>query len=296
MAKILITGAMGQLGRALNKILLETENYEIYNTDIKKNTDEFIGDINSLDITDSKMVEKTFNEFKPDVIVNCAAYTAVDLCETDQANAYRINVEGPKNLAIAAQNINCKIVQISTDYVFDGMATTPYTEEMQGNPQSIYGLTKYEAEEIVMQFCSKSFIIRTAWMYGDGKNFVKTMLRLSECNNEIKVVDDQFGTPTSAKEVARLIAYLIETDAFGIYHGTCQGSTNWYEFATEIFKLSQRKIFVKPIKSSEFPVAAKRPTYSVLENKRLTDETDFIFADWHEELSHYIISLDLQND
>ncbi len=288
MNKILITGAMGQLGRALNKALLEHNNYQVYNTDVDENTDEFLGEVHNLDITNFEMVEKTLNLFMPDVIINCAAHTAVDLCETDKVNAYKINVEGPKNLAIAADRICSKLVQISTDYVFDGLTTIPYTEEMKVNPQSVYGLTKYEGEKVVMQYCSKSFIVRTAWMYGEGKNFLKTMLRLSENNKEIKVIDDQIGTPTSAKEVARLILFLIETDKYGIYHGTCEGSTSWYKFACEIFNLAQKETIVKPIKSSEYHVVAKRPAYSVLENKRLKDETNFLFTDWQEELNNYM--------
>lgn len=291
MKKVLITGSMGQLGRALNKSLLKSNNYEIYNTDVNEVNDVFLGKVYSLNITDIEAVEKTFNIFSPDVVVNCAAHTAVDLCETDQVNAYKINVEGPKNLAMFSDKMGAKMVQISTDYIFDGFATTPYTEEMKGNPQSIYATTKYESEKIVMKYCSKSYIIRTGWMYGEGNNFIRTMLNLSEKNKEIKVVEDQYGTPTSASEVARLIVYLIETENYGLYHGTCEGSTSWYEYAVEIFKLANKNVLVKPVKSYEYASIAKRPKYSVLENKRLKEETNFQFTSWSDELNVYIESL-----
>lgn len=293
MKKILITGSKGQLGRALNKYLESDTNfkYDIFNTDIKETVDCILGKVHSLDITNNEHVEKIVLTYKPDVVINCAAHTAVDLCETDQINAYKINVEGPQNLAIACDKIGAKIVQISTDYIFDGESTTPYTEEMEGNPLSFYAKTKYKSESAVMQYCSRSYVIRTGWMYGEGNNFVRTMLKLSEKNNDIKVVCDQVGTPTSAREVARLIFYLIETEQYGIYHGTCEGSTSWYDYAVEIFKLTNKDVNVKPIKSSDYISAAKRPAYSVLENKRLKEQTNFVFADWHSELVNYIKSL-----
>lgn len=290
MKKILVTGSKGQLGRALNRCLINFSEikYGLYNTDIKETVDEYLGKIHYLDITNNESVEQLILLNQPDVVINCAAHTAVDLCETDRESAHKINVEGPRNIAVACERIGAKMVHISTDYVFDGKSATPYTEEMIGNPLSYYGKTKYESEYVVMQHSSKSYIIRTGWMYGDGNNFVKTMLRLSEGNKEINVVCDQYGTPTSAKEVARLIRYLIETDKYGIYHGTCEGSTNWYEYATEIFKLSNKTVIVNPIKTSEYKSAAKRPLYSVLENKRLKEETNFTFAYWHDELKEYI--------
>lgn len=291
MKKILITGAMGQLGRALNKLLVNSNDYEIYNTDTKKDVDVSLGKVYSLDITDFEAARKIINDFGPNVIINCAAHTAVDLCETDKDNAYIINVEGPKNLAIISEKLNAKMVQISTDYIFDGNSTIPYTEEIIGNPQSFYAKTKYEAEKEVMQYCSRSYIIRTGWMYGEGNNFIKTMLKLSQEKKEISVVSDQTGTPTSAREVARLILFLIETEKYGIFHGTCEGSTNWYEYAVEIFKLAKKDILVKPIKSKIYPSAAKRPAFSVLENKRLKSETDFIFSHWYDELKNYMSSM-----
>lgn len=293
MKKILIAGSKGQLGRALNRCVenLSYIKYNSYNTDINGVVDKYLGRIHCLDITNKESVEKIILLNRPDVVVNCAAHTAVDLCETDRENAYKINVEGPKNIAIACEKIGAKMVHISTDYIFDGKSTVPYTEEMAGNPISYYGKTKYESEHVVLQHSSKSYIIRTGWMYGEGNNFVNTMLRISENDKEINVVYDQYGTPTSAREVARLICYLIDTEEYGIYHGTCEGSTNWYDYATEIFRLSNKMVKVNPIKTSEYKSAAKRPLYSVLENKRLKQETDFTFANWHDELEEYIWSM-----
>lgn len=294
MKKILITGAKGQLGRALNNVLMQEDIFIILNTDLNDSFDYKLGNIIKLDIADYDMVSKVVTDFKPDVIINCAAHTAVDLCETDQENAYKINVIGPKNLAIVAHKLSSKLVQISTDYVFDGISSVPYTEDVQGNPQSVYARTKYEAEKNVMHYNSNNIIIRTAWMYGEGKNFVKTMLKLAETNSSIKVINNQFGTPTSADIVAKMIIYLIRRDdTYGIYHGTCEGSTNWYDFAIEIFRLAKKNINVIPIKSSEFPAVAKRPSYSILENKRLKEETDFQFTEWKDELKKYIITLKL---
>ena len=212
MKRLLITGCNGQLGRALNQLYEGNREYELVNTDVAE-----------LDITDVSKVLKLTQEVRPYAIVNCAAHTAVDLCETDVDNAYRINAIGPRNLSIAAQRYGAKMVQISTDYVFDGKGTRPYTEFDATGPQGMYGATKLAGENFVKEFCSEHFIIRTAWLYGDGKNFVKTMLRLSETHDQVRVVRDQVGSPTSAKELAGMIAYLIPTDNYGLFHGTCEG-------------------------------------------------------------------------
>lgn len=290
MRKILITGSRGQLGRAVNSCLTSCKDakYELYNTGTREAVDEKLGNIHYLDITNNESVEKMILLYRPDVVINCAAHTAVDLCETDRENAYKINVDGPKNIAVSCEKIGAKMVHISTDYVFDGKSSLPYTEEMIPNPINYYGKTKYDSEQVVMKYSPKSYIIRTGWMYGEGKNFIKTIISLSENNKEISVVNDQFGTPTSAREVARLICYLIGTEQYGIYHGTCEGSTSWYDYAVEILKLANRNVNVKPIKSSKYNSAAKRPAYSVLENKRLKEQTAFNFANWYDELVDYI--------
>lgn len=298
MRKILITGSRGQLGRAVNACLTNCSDikYELYNTGTNEAIDENLGKIHYLDITNNESVEKMILLNRPDVVINCAAHTAVDLCEKDRENAYRINVDGPKNIAVSCEKIGAKMVHISTDYIFDGKSLVPYTEEMIPNPINYYGKTKFESEQIVMKHSSKSYIIRTGWMFGEGNNFVKTMLRLSEENDYIKVVYDQNGTPTSAKEVARLILYLINTEQYGIYHGTCEGSTNWYDYAVDIFKLANKNVNVIPIKSEDYISAAKRPAKSVLENRRLKEQTTFIFANWYDELKEYMNSLKISEN
>ena len=280
MKRLLITGCNGQLGRALNQLYEGNREYELVNTDVAE-----------LDITDVSKVLKLTQEVRPYAIVNCAAHTAVDLCETDVDNAYRINAIGPRNLSIAAQRYGAKMVQISTDYVFDGKGTRPYTEFDVTGPQGMYGATKLAGENFVKEFCSEHFIIRTAWLYGDGKNFVKTMLRLSETHDQVRVVRDQVGSPTSAKELAGMIAYLIPTDNYGLFHGTCDGVCSWADFSREIFRLAGKKTAVEGITTEEYGAAAPRPAYSVLENYMLKLTTDYRFADWEQAIAEYIKTL-----
>ncbi len=280
MKRLLITGCNGQLGRALNQLYEGNREYELVNTDVAE-----------LDITDVSKVLKLTQEVRPYAIVNCAAHTAVDLCETDVDNAYRINAIGPRNLSIAAQRYGAKMVQISTDYVFDGKGTRPYTEFDATGPQGMYGATKLAGENFVKEFCSEHFIIRTAWLYGDGKNFVKTMLRLSETHDQVRVVRDQVGSPTSAKELAGMIAYLIPTDNYGLFHGTCEGVCSWADFSREIFRLAGKKTAVEGITTEEYGAAAPRPAYSVLENYMLKLTTDYRFAEWEQAIAEYIKTL-----
>lgn len=280
MKKILITGCNGQLGRALNEIYKGNSEYELVNTDVA-----------DLDITDVTKVLALTEQVKPYAIINCAAHTAVDLCETDGDNAYRINAIGPRNLSIAAERYGAKMVQVSTDYVFDGKGTRPYTEFDKTGPRGMYGATKLAGENFVKEFSSNHFIIRTAWLYGDGKNFVKTMLRLSETYDKVRVVRDQVGSPTSAKELAKMIAYLVPTDNYGLFHGTCEGVVSWADFAKEIFRLAGKKTEVEAITTEEFGAAAPRPAYSVLDNYMLKLTTDYSFAPWEEAIAEYMKTL-----
>lgn len=285
--RIVITGANGQLGHAVNQVLKNRTDITIINTDMGEPT-AYCPII--LDITNPVAVMNLVQDLKPEIIINCAAHTAVDLCETDQERAYRINALGPKNLATAADALDVTLVHISTDYVFDGNAENPYTEDARTNPQSVYGTTKLAGEDFVKTLCSKYYIIRTAWLYGDGKNFIKTMLNLAEKNPEIKVVNDQFGSPTSALELARAIEVIMDSEQYGIYHATCEGVTTWYEFAVEIFNQAGEDVIVNPISSEEFKAAAKRPQYSVLENKRLK-ELGYNMLPWQEALKEYMNEL-----
>lgn len=277
MMKIFVTGCNGQLGRAINKQYQGGSNVTFVNTDVA-----------DLDITKVDDVIQAVKEAKPDVIVNCAAHTAVDACETDWDNAYKINAIGPRNLSLAANEVKAKLVHVSTDYVFDGNATKPYTEFDATNPQGAYGKTKLAGEEFVKAFADRYFIVRTAWLYGDGKNFVKTMLRLAESHPEVKVVEDQVGSPTSTKELAAAIAHLIPTDNYGLFHGTCEGVCSWADFTEEIYRLKGLSTKVNHITAAEFGAAAPRPAYSVLENYMLKLTTDYKFADWHDAIAEYL--------
>lgn len=282
--RVIVTGANGQLGRGINEILNQRMDVTIINADISETTAYCPI---KLDIANPVAVMNLVRDIQPEFIINCAAHTAVDLCETDQENAYRINAVGPKNLAVAAEALDAKLIHISTDYVFDGNSSTPYTEEDIPNPITVYGKTKLQGEEFVKSSCEKYFIIRTAWLYGEGKNFVKTMLNLAEKNEPIRVVNDQFGCPTSVLELTRAINYLMDTTLYGTYHGVCQGVTTWYDFAKEIFRLAEKDVQVIPVTSEEYKTAAQRPKYSVLEDRKLM-QMGYFMKPWEEALKEYM--------
>lgn len=283
MKKIMITGCNGQLGRALNRLYEREQDITLLNTDV------FPGEnIVPLDITDVDAVLSFVRERRPDAIINCAAHTNVDKCETDIDNAYKINAVGPRNLSIAAAETGARLMHISTDYVFPGTENRPLTEFDSVGPTSMYGKTKLAGEEFVREFSEKHFIIRTAWLYGDGKNFVKTMLRLAEDHREVNVVKDQFGTPTSAAELAKAVKYLLPTENYGLFHGTCEGSCSWADFAAEIFRLAEKDTKVNYITTEEFASPTKRPAYSILDNYMLRLTTDFTFAPWQDAIEEYM--------
>lgn len=289
MKKILVTGCNGQLGRAINQEYAKEE-VEFINTDVQE------GDgVRALDITNVNQVLALVRETKPDVIINCAAHTAVDLCEQQWDSAYKINAIGPRNLSIAASDIDAKLIHVSTDYVFDGNGTRPYTEFDTPRPNSAYGKTKLEGEHFVEAFAKKYFILRTAWLYGDGKNFVKTMLRLSENYDKVTVVDDQVGNPTSAAELARMIHFLEPSENYGLFHATCEGSCSWADLAEETFRLAGKDTVVERVSTEEYcrrnPNQAPRPAYSILENYMLSLTSDFRMADWKDALKEYMETL-----
>lgn len=277
MKKIIVTGCNGQLGRAVNSELGKNPEIEFVNTDVAE-----------LDITNIDKVLELAREVKPYAIINCAAHTGVDACETDVDNAYRINAIGPRNLSIAATETGAKMVHISTDYVFDGKGSRPYLEFDAPNPQGVYGATKLAGENMVREFADRYFILRTAWLYGDGKNFVKTMLRLSETNEEVRVVGDQVGSPTSTKELSAAIADLLFTENYGLFHATCEGSCSWAQFTEEIFRLAGKSTRVKAITTAEYAAPAPRPAYSILENYMLKLTGGYNFADWHDAIAEYL--------
>ena len=280
MFRLLVTGSNGQLGRAVARFYEGNAEIELVNTDVTE-----------LDITNLEQTLEFVEQVKPYAIINCAAHTGVDACETDIDNAYKINALGPRNLSIAANKVGAKLVQISTDYVFSGDANKPYTEFDEPAPQGVYGKSKLAGELFVKQFADKFFIIRTAWLYGDGKNFVKTMLRLAETNDKVRVVSDQYGSPTSTKELAKIIDKLLWTENYGTYHGTCEGSCSWADFAKEIFRLAGKNTEVDYITTAEYPTPAKRPAYSVLEKFMLKLTVGYEPADWHDAIAEYIAEL-----
>ena len=277
MKKIIVTGCNGQLGKAVNVKYANNSDLELINTDVAE-----------LDITNIDDVMKMVREVKPYAVINCAAHTAVDKCETDIDNAYKINAIGPRNLSIAATETGAKMIHISTDYVFDGNAVKPYIEFDRPNPQGVYGRTKLAGENFVKEFSYKHFIIRTAWLYGDGKNFVKTMLKLAESHEEVNVVGDQTGSPTSTEVLADIIDNLLFTDNYGVFHGTCEGMCSWADFAEEIFRLAGKHVKVNHITTEEYPTPTKRPAYSVLENYMLKLTSGYVAKEWKSAIKSYI--------
>ena len=276
MKKILVTGCNGQLGREIQK--------EYGQEDVLL----VCTDVGDLDISDNAQVMRYMREQQPDVIINCAAYTAVDACEKEWDLAYRINAIGPRNLAIASREVGAKLVHISTDYVFEGNADKPYTEFDEVHPVSAYGRTKLEGERFVQQFAERYFILRTAWLYGDGNNFAKTMLRLAESHDEVRVVCDQFGSPTSTAELAKAIHHLEPSENYGLFHATCEGSCSWADFAEEVFLLAGKSTKVVRVTTEEYASPTRRPAYSVLDNYMLRLTADYRMADWKDALRAYL--------
>lgn len=251
-------------------------------------------DIDELDISDLVTVERYCETIMPDVIINCAALTDVDLCEENIDAAFRANTVGPRNLAIISEKMGASLVHISTDYVFDGekrmegLIPKTYDEFEKTNPQTVYGRSKLAGEEFVRTLCKRHFIFRTAWLYGEGNNFVKTMLKIGSEKDEVQVVDDQFGTPTSARALAACILNLMETRNYGVYHASCEGETSWYEFTKEIYRLMKIKTRVIPVTTAEFPRPAPRPKYSVLDKRMLRICGLPPMPQWEEELARYL--------
>lgn len=287
--KILITGSKGQLGNELQDII-KTGKCDICEMPERVRDYEVVAlDLEDLDITNFKNVKKVLEEETPDVVINCAAATNVDGCETNEDLAFKINAIGPRNLAIVCEKIGAKLVQVSTDYVFSGQGVKPLTEFDLTVPYSVYGKTKLLGESYVREFSSKYFIVRTAWLYGRvGKNFVYTMMRLGEEKESLNVVNDQKGNPTNANDLAYHILKLIETEEYGIYHCTGKGECTWHEFAKEIMALSNRKCTVNPCTSQEYKTQAKRPEYSSLDNMMLRATVGDEMRDWKEALKSFI--------
>jgi dTDP-4-dehydrorhamnose reductase len=275
--KVLVTGANGQLGREIVQIL-KKEDYETFGFN---KTD--------LDITDNKKVTKVFSEISPDIVIHSAAYTQVDDAESKPELSYLINGIGTRNIAVAAEKTNAKLIYISTDYVFDGTADYPINEYENTNPISIYGKSKYAGEQYVRDLHSKFFIIRTSWVFGQyGKNFVNTMLDLATRMDELKVVNDQVGCPTYTVDLSFKILELMNTDLYGIYHISNSGQCTWYELANYIFEVSKTNIKVNPCTTEDFPRPAPRPSYSVFEHLNLKLNNFTKMRHWEDAVKDYL--------
>lgn len=276
---ILVTGSAGQLGQAIQSI------------SVKQTEIDFVFcDSAALDITDKTNCERIFKQYQPDYCINTAAYTAVDQAEKEAEKAYLVNVTGVKNLAEVCLETQTVLVHLSTDFIFDGISDRPYREDDKPNPKSIYGQTKLEGEQVIIRLLKDFYIIRTSWVYSEfGHNFMKTMLKLAQSRQELKVVDDQIGTPTNAVELAGVIIDMIKRkyENYGIYNFSNEGQCSWYEFALEIFRINKVDIKVDPIASSEFPTLATRPHYSVLDKQKIKNIFEIVPNNWQRSIPKF---------
>lgn len=279
--KVLVTGASGQLGYDVIKRLNALG-------------DEPVGaDREEFDITDGKATEDYITALRPDVIVHCAAYTAVDKAEDDRDTCRNVNVDGTRNIALACEKIGAKLVYISSDYVFGGSGTQPLEIDAPKDPQNIYGITKLGGEEEAKK-CQKHFIVRTSWVFGiNGGNFVKTMLRLADSHEKLTVVDDQTGSPTYTPDLARLICDMIKTEKYGTYHASNEGYCTWAEFAKEIMRQAEKTTKIIPCTTAEYPAKARRPENSRLSKKCLDDAGFDRLPPWQDALARFLKELDL---
>lgn len=284
--KILVTGSNGQLGRELGELESMHPQFEF-----RFATKE------ELSIVSEEKVLDCFNRFQPQYLINCAAYTAVDKAETEPELAFMVNAHAVGILAKVCRNTNCQFIHISTDYVFDGLATTPYTEDSPVNPAGIYGRSKLDGERKAMEINPLSLIIRTAWVYSSyGKNFVKTILRLMNEKEELNVVNDQFGCPTYAADLASAILNIVSNfrdGSEGVYHFCNEGVISWYDFAVAIKELSGSNCRINPIPTSSYPTPAKRPAYSVLSTAKIKEKFGIKPANWKESLSKCLKKIEL---
>lgn len=292
--KIMITGCRGQLGTEL-QTQLRDEQCELGPLPERlRNTTVIPVDIDELDITDREATIAYIRRHQPDTVINCAAFTNVNGCETNRDAAYRVNALGPRNLALACDKVNARLIHVSTDYVFSGAPNggIPLDECALPAPVSAYGATKLLGEQYVRDFCRRHFIVRTAWLYGyNGKNFVKTMVNLAKTHDTITVVNDQLGNPTNAVDLAYHLLKLAVSHDYGTYHCTCNGVCSWYDFAAEIIRLSGLPCTVKPCTSAEYaaahPESANRPAWSALDNRALRCSVGDQMRDWKDAIQAF---------
>lgn len=275
--KVLVTGVTGQLGHDVAREL-EKRHIEYKGTGSRE-----------MDISDAEAVKRVITAYHPDAIIHCAAYTAVDKAEDDYGRAMDVNAKGTLAIAKAAKEIAAKMLYVSTDYVFNGQGTEPFTVDAATAPLNVYGLTKLFGEEAVQMELSKYFIVRISWVFGkNGNNFIKTMLRLGQTHEELTVVSDQWGSPTYTADLAPLLCDVISTDAYGIYHATNEGITNWAEFAAYIMEQAHLPCKVRPIPSSDYPTKAVRPLNSRLDKSSLDKAGFSKLPDWKDALRRYL--------
>ncbi|MDD7792743.1 dTDP-4-dehydrorhamnose reductase [Clostridium sp. 'White wine YQ'] len=287
--KILVTGSKGQLGKQIINIL-KNKRSEIGAISTEYDNLEIIQvDVEELDITDFISVKEYFGKVMPDVVINCAAYTNVDACESKEDLAFKINALGPRNLAIASNKFGAKLVHVSTDYVFNGEGTSPFKEYDMPNPVSVYGKTKLAGENFVREFADKYFIVRTAWLYGyEGNNFVYTIMKVGKEKGKLTVVNDQRGNPTNAEDLAHHLLKIAVTEEYGTYHCTGTGECSWYDFASKIIEFSEIECVVQPVTSEEYVRAAKRPSFSSLDNMMLRVTVGDEMRKWEDALKVFI--------
>lgn len=276
--RVLVTGVKGQLGYDVVKEL-EQRGHTAVGVDIEE-----------MDITDETAVDTVITHSMVDAVIHCAAYTAVDAAEDNEGICNKINVEGTTNIAKVCKKLDIKMIYISTDYVFDGQGTRPWEpDDKITEPLNVYGMSKYLGEQAVQRYLEKYYIVRIAWVFGiNGKNFVKTMLRLGKENESVRVVNDQFGSPTYTADLAVLLCDMVETNRYGIYHATNEGICSWFEFTCEIYKQAGLDIPVIPVSSDEFPAKAKRPSNSRMSKEKLTANGFRKLPSWQDATARYV--------
>lgn len=275
--RVLVTGVKGQLG------------HDVMNELAKRGYQGVGVDVDEMDITDKTAVERVMKDVQPDKVVHCAAWTAVDDAEDKVELCRRVNAEGTENIAVMCRELDVPMIYLSTDYVFDGEGTRPWEPDDERHPLNVYGQTKYEGELAVERNLDKYFIVRIAWVFGvNGKNFIKTMLRLSETHDTLTVVDDQVGSPTYTYDLARLLVDMLETEKYGRYHATNEGLCSWCEFAREIFRQAGKNVNVIPVSSEEYPAKAKRPHNSRMSKEKLKEMGFEPLPAWQDALSRYL--------
>lgn len=277
--KILVTGVRGQLG------------YDVVQEGESRGLDMFGTDVDNMDITDAGQVKQVIEAYKPDAVIHCAAYTAVDAAEDNQELCRKINVNGTRNIAEVCRDLDIPMMYFSTDYIFDGQGENFWKEDDPKKPLNVYGQTKYEGELAVQELIDKHFILRISWVFGvNGNNFIKTMLRVGPQRGEVGVVADQIGSPTYTYDLAKLVIDMIQTDKYGAYHVTNEGICSWYEFACEIFKQAGLDVKVNPLTTAEYPAKAARPFNSRMSKDKLINAGFKMLPSWQDALERYLLT------